>query len=99
MRLLLGLFLFVSSALADEVYRKDVAFFLDEFEKQAGHFFEQKGIDWGDVRKWADEELVKVKSDEDHLRLCARLVALSVTGMCADLLGCQGSVTLPSDTR
>ena len=57
------------------IYAKDVAFFLDEFEDKAGHFFEQKGIDWDGVRTWAKGELAEVKTDNDHLKLCTRLVA------------------------
>ena len=58
-----------------DVYRRDIEFFLDAFEEQAGHFFEEKKIDWNDVRHWALDELRDVQSDADHLRLCARLLA------------------------
>ena len=87
MRALLFL-LFVATASAGDIYRADVDFFLDEFEKQAGHFFAEKRIDWGEVRSWAEAEVPKVETDADHLRLCARLVARLRDGH-ARLLDCQ----------
>lgn len=87
MRALLFL-LFAATATAGENYRADVDYFLDEFEKQAGHFFAEKGIDWGEVRSWAEAELPMVEDDADHLRLCARLIARLRDGH-ARLLDCQ----------
>ena len=76
--LLCVLALSIASAAAEdkvELYKTDIEFFLDAFEEKAGHFFENKGIEWGEVRTWAHGELAAVKTDADHLRLCARLVA------------------------
>src|SRR5688572_30982262 len=56
-------------------YEKDVTFLLMELEKQAGRFFELKGIDWKSVEKRFRTEVKKVKSDVEHVKLCARLLA------------------------
>jgi carboxyl-terminal processing protease len=56
-------------------YAKDVEFLLDTLEKKAGHWFELKGIDWKKVSKQFRAEAKKVKTDEEHLVLCSRLVA------------------------
>jgi len=58
-----------------EVYTKDVDFLLRELPKKAGHFFETKGIDWKQVTTEFHAEAKKVKSDDDHVKLCNRLVA------------------------
>jgi carboxyl-terminal processing protease len=63
---------------ADEksgVYAKDVAFMLEELPKKAGRFFESKHIDWEAVREEFTREVKNVHSDEEHLKLCNRLVA------------------------
>ncbi len=88
--LLIPLLLLAASASAapHEVYQRDVKFFLDEFEKQAGHLFDTKGIDWSQVRSWAAIELAKVENENDHLQLCARLVARLRDGH-ARLIDCQ----------
>jgi C-terminal processing protease CtpA/Prc len=59
---------------AGDVYVKDVEFLLAELEKQAGHFFEVKGIQWPAVEKEFRAEVKKVKTDADHVKLCARLL-------------------------
>ncbi|MGI9241435.1 MAG: S41 family peptidase, partial [Verrucomicrobiales bacterium] len=87
MRILL-FFLLAATSAADELYQRDVEFFLDEFEEQAGHFFETKGIDWDKVRAWAGIEVAKVGGENDHLQLCARLVARLRDGH-ARLTDCQ----------
>ena len=56
-------------------YEKDVDFLLTELGKQSGHFFEQKKIDWKAVEKRFRGEVKKVKSDVEHVKLCARLLA------------------------
>ena len=56
-------------------YEKDVVFLLTELEKQAGRFFELKGIDWKSVEKRFRAEVRKVKSDAEHVKLCSRLLA------------------------
>ncbi len=58
-----------------DVYAKDVAFLLEELPRKAGHFFETKGIDWQAVSAEFTQAVKDVRSDEDHLRLCNRLVA------------------------
>ncbi len=60
---------------APEVYANDVEFLLTGLEKKAGHFFQQKGVDWAAVGKQFREEVKTVKDDAAHLKLCARLVA------------------------
>jgi hypothetical protein len=57
------------------VYAKDVDFLLDAFEKKAGHFFKQKGIDWAAVARQFRAEVKSVGDDGEHLKLCQRLVA------------------------
>lgn len=58
-----------------EVYTKDVDFMLQELPKKAGHFFKTKEIDWKEVTTEFQAAAKKVKSDEDHVKLCNRLVA------------------------
>ena len=58
-----------------DVYAKDVDFMLAELPKKAGHFFQTKHIDWKKVSTEFKAAVKKVKSDEDHLKLCNRLVA------------------------
>jgi carboxyl-terminal processing protease len=65
----------VSADEKDDVYAKDVAFMLEELPKKAGHFFEAKGIDWKAVSEQFTREVKGVHSDEEHLKLCNRLVA------------------------
>lgn len=57
------------------VYEKDVAFALDALEKECGHFFKQKGIDWSAVRKQFSAEVKSVKSDSEHWKLLVHLLA------------------------
>lgn len=56
-------------------YQKDVRFALDALEKECGHFFKLKQIDWKKVRKQFLKEAKAVKSDPDHLVLLTRLLA------------------------
>jgi carboxyl-terminal processing protease len=56
-------------------YEKDVEFLLTGLERQAGHFFQLKGIDWPTVAGQFREEVKSVKSDAEHLKLCLRLLA------------------------
>ena len=58
-----------------DLYRKDVEFLLEELPKRAGRFFPVKKIDWPMVTQQFRAEVEKVKSDEEHLKLCSRLVA------------------------
>lgn len=57
------------------VYAKDVDFLLEEFPKQAGALFETKKIDWEPVKAEFREAVKSVKTDEEHLKLCGRLMA------------------------
>ena len=66
-----------------DVYAKDVAFMLDELPKKAGHFFETKGIDWKAVSVEFTKAVKDVHSDEEHLKLCNRLVTRLKDGQCA----------------
>jgi len=56
-------------------YAKDVEVLLDTFEEEAGALLKAKGIDWAKVRKEFPAAAKKSTSDEDHVRLCGRLVA------------------------
>jgi C-terminal processing protease CtpA/Prc len=56
-------------------YEKDVEFLLAELPKKAGRFFELKGVDWAAVSRQFRDEGKKVKTDQEHLKLCTRLVA------------------------
>lgn len=69
-----------SASAADElprgaIYQKDVDFLLSELPKQASRFFQIKKIDWAAVTKQFRDEAQKLNSDEEHLKLCSRLVA------------------------
>lgn len=57
------------------VYARDVEFLLDELEKKAGHFFKLKGIDWGRIETQFRAEAKKVRTDAEHVKLCARLLS------------------------
>lgn len=59
----------------DSIYKKDVKFALEELEKNCGHFFKLKGIDWKKVSKEFLKEAGKVETDYDHLVLLGRLLA------------------------
>ncbi|MDB4673536.1 S41 family peptidase [Verrucomicrobiales bacterium] len=73
---LLALALVLGTASAADIdYKRDIDFLLGEFETKAGHFFEQKEIDWPEVSNWARTEVKQIQTDADHLRLCTRLVA------------------------
>ncbi len=64
-----------SSDAAGTDYGKDVETLLDTFETEAGALLEAKGIDWGKVRKEFRAAGKKTKTDEEHVRLCWRLIA------------------------
>lgn len=68
--------IFAQSAVASDVdYLADVRFALEEIEKQCGHFFPTKDIDWKEVSKDFLKEAKSVKSHEAHLELLIRLMA------------------------
>jgi carboxyl-terminal processing protease len=54
---------------------KDVEFLLAELQRQAGHFFAVKGIDWAAVGEQFRREAKEVKDELAHVKLCNRLVA------------------------
>ncbi|MHA3771011.1 S41 family peptidase [Verrucomicrobiota bacterium sgz303538] len=56
-------------------YAADVEFLLTEFERQAGHFFKTKGIDWKAVSDRFRAEVQQVHDDAAHVKLCNRLIA------------------------
>src|SRR5688572_30496313 len=58
-----------------DVYVKDVEFLLDELPKRAGRFFELKKIDWKKIGEQFRAEVKDVRTDEDHLKLCSRMIA------------------------
>ena len=58
-----------------DVYVKDVEFLLDELPKRAGRFFELKKIDWKKVSDEFRAEAKNVRTDEEHLKMCSRLIA------------------------
>jgi carboxyl-terminal processing protease len=58
-----------------EIYAKDLDFLLDELPKRAGRFFELKKIDWKKIAEQFRTEVKNVRTDEEHVKLCARLIA------------------------
>lgn len=60
---------------SSDTYAKDVEYLLAELPKQAGRFFDLKKIDWPKVSEQFRAEVKNVKSDEEHLKLCSRLIA------------------------
>ena len=57
------------------LFSTDIAFLLDEFEKQAGALLQQKGIVWQEVRADYTTRAVKVQTEQEHSRLVSRLLA------------------------
>lgn len=62
-------------AAPDDVYKDDIAFALDELEKQCGKFFKLKDINWKAVRKDFTKQAKKTRTDTEHLLLLQRLIA------------------------
>ena len=60
---------------SDVDYEKDIRFALEELEKNCGHFFKLKNIDWKKVSKAFLKDAKKVETDSDHLVLLVRLLA------------------------
>lgn len=79
-----------------DVYEKDVEFMLTELPKKAGHFFETKHIDWKKVSEEFRAAVKKVKSDEEHLKLCNRLIARLKDGHAALL---DPTVKYPDESK
>ncbi|HEX2747282.1 MAG TPA: hypothetical protein VHM91_04715, partial [Verrucomicrobiales bacterium] len=78
------------------VRKADIDLLLTEFKKQAGALITAKKIDWDQVTAWCRAEAEKVRTDEDHLRLCQRLLARLRDGH-ARLEGCR--VSFPDDSN
>lgn len=76
--------------------KADIEFLLTEFPKRAARLIETKKIDWDKVSAWCRAEAEKVQTDEDHLRLCQRLLARLQDGH-ARLEGTR--VTFPDDSH
>ncbi len=86
------------AAPADKLYVEDVAFALEHLEKECGHFFKQKGIDWKTVSKQFLLEARNVKGRQEHLMLLWRLLARLEDGHAQVRLLAKGrSVRLPDD--
>jgi C-terminal processing protease CtpA/Prc len=58
-----------------DIYQKDVEFLLKELEKQCGHFFKIKNINWEKVREQFTAEVKNIKDDVVHIELCECLIA------------------------
>ena len=58
-----------------KVYRKDVETALKELEKECGHFFKTKGIEWGKVRREMLKAVRKIRNDQEQFMLLNRLLA------------------------
>ena len=78
-----------------KVYARDIDFLLAEFEKQAGHFFEAKKIDWPAVTRDFREAVKGVASDTSYLKLCQRLTAKLKDGHAGII---QSKITLPDES-
>ena len=57
------------------VYEEDIEYALEQIEKECGHFFELKEIDWKAVSRQFRKEAERVRSDSEHLVLLKRLLA------------------------
>ncbi len=91
--------LFPDNASADaggKAYAEDIDFLLAEFEKQAGHFFTLKKIDWPAVTGEFREAVKGVASDVSHLKLCQRLTARLKDGHAGIV---QSKITLPDESK
>jgi C-terminal processing protease CtpA/Prc len=67
--------LFAALAAGPKTAADDAAFALDALEKKAGHFFEQKGIDWKKVRAEITRAAAAAKSEDEHYAMLVRLAA------------------------
>ena len=65
----------LTNAPSEADYVADVEFALEELEKQCGHFFKTKDIDWKKVSKQFKKEAKSVKTDQEHYLLLWRLIA------------------------
>lgn len=82
----------------DKVALADLDFALEELEKQCGHFFATKDIDWKAVAKELRKDAKKVESLEDHHALLWRLLARLEDGHAAVQLMGQGTgIGIPED--
>ena len=79
-----------------KAYAEDIDFLLAEFEKQAGHFFALKKIDWAAVTEEFREEVKRVASDVSYLKLCQRLKARLKDGHAGIV---QSKITRPDESN
>ncbi len=86
----------VSADAGRDVYVRDIDFLLAEFEKQAGHFFAVKKIDWPTVTREFREAVKGVASDGSHLKLCQRLTACLKDGHAGIV---QSNIPLPDESN
>jgi carboxyl-terminal processing protease len=77
-------------------YEEDVIFLLEEIEKQAGQFFQPKGIDWKAAAREFRASAKKVRTDEEHLKLCARLLGRLEDGHAGIV---ESKVKLPDESK
>lgn len=80
---------------SNKAYAEDIDFLLAGFEKQAGHFFALKQIDWAAVTKEFRDAVRAVDSDVAHLKLCQRLTARLKDGHAGIV---QSKITLPDES-
>lgn len=64
----------VSNAHATSAHVDDIVFLLREFEAKAGELLKTKGIDWQAVSREFRDAAAKTTTDEEHLKLVARLI-------------------------
>jgi C-terminal processing protease CtpA/Prc len=90
-----------ASARAQDVdYVADVRFALGELEKECGHFFGSKGIDWKKISRQFLGEARAIESDEEHHALLWRLLARLRDGHAAVRpLAAGEGIGLPEDWR
>jgi hypothetical protein len=78
------------------IYAKDVEFLISELPREAGRFFELKQIDWPKVAEQFRDEVKSVHTDEEHMKLCSRLLARLRDGHAGIV---QSKVVWPDEAR
>ena len=79
-----------------QVYERDVEFLLTELPREAGHFFEVKKVDWRSASEQFRTEVKSVHTDEEHLKLCSRLMARLRDGHASIV---QSKVNWPNESQ
>ncbi len=85
-----------ASVPVESKYERDVAFLLDEMEKQAGALLAQKGVDWSAVRAEFGPLAQQIQDEVTHVKLCARLLARLKDGHAAFT---KVDVAMPEEPR